>query len=409
MDINQFRRFRHHQGSDFLLILVLCIVGFSLLFTIISSRKSAGLDVYNEKDGTIKSEQMTEESTEKKIDASIYTDEKNGFSMPIPVGWEKVEKDGNVLFTHPESGSSMEIMVKDYNPELNNMDEATVSKNIANQGFQFVSFNMPSTSSYEAVYRAQDTNVYDYMEEHFWSKKKQVELLCVFKDSDLKSILPYYQRILKGFTWINEEDKISEDYKIYYFPDSYMQLGLPTSWVVANTDSVFSATDESGGSTLTTSCLQVGRDFDLSAGKDVMSAMSQGTQNFVSTSYTHTETSATAEGTYLSGTNQLTRRGYFFYEKEEGLLYCMVFDYQKGMLEDEVMDKSASYFQFFGEKLKEATAEQSPETSEQSSETSENSSETSEQTSEEESSESSEIEANSETTQAEQTAPQTTN
>ena len=48
------------------------------------------------------------------IPLETYTDNKTGFTIGIPEGWQKVIKDGYATFIHSPSATSIQIQIMDY-------------------------------------------------------------------------------------------------------------------------------------------------------------------------------------------------------------------------------------------------------------------------------------------------------
>ena len=336
------------------MLIIIIILAFSALFMVVSNLRNKHLDAYTESD-RVDQYEYTEEK--KEMDTYTYTNEEYGFSLQIPSDWEKIEENGVISFIHSPSSSSIKLVCADYDPNLNNMDETTMSNQVSSNGYQFVSFRYLTTSNYELVYQDTTTNVYDYMEEVFWNKEKQVNVLCTFSDKNYEKILPYYQTILSSFAWTNPDLAIDENMKITYIPSVGAQFALPKTWETAINNNAVSAYDAESATNFT--FIIEPMNHEQLTGVDISNYLNENFTNFVMNSYDGNEENGHALCTYQANNIQWVRNAYVF--TKNNIAYFLIYDYQQGMLDEKIPETCKEYFKLFDLPQEDAPSTESTE------------------------------------------------
>ena len=341
--------------NDPIKCIIIGIVIFSVMFMLISTHKSRGLDVYTDSDRVEEHESTEEKKKESNIDSFTYTDEENHFSIDIPQGWNKINNDGVTSFVHPESGSTLQLEIKDYDPNINMHSEGEMSSAVAESGNTFLGFNYITSSHYELIYQTVGNTIFDYLDEVFWNTEKEVHLKFICDDQNYEGIKEYYDSILNSFQWGKDANGvIDNNYVVYYNSHYGFQFAYPGTWTPGTTDSTFYATDEGTGNSITVYAVPYTESLDKITPIDIMTTINPGGENFAIRSYTNNNGHGHLQCDLNDGTNQHARDAYVF---ADGInAYFLVFDYTE--LDTKVMDKCAEYFKSFAQELKKQYEEE---------------------------------------------------
>lgn len=332
---------RHFRSSEIWIFIIAAILMLSLISVIVAEKKQDDtLDVYNT-DNTVA--ETSEIDHTENFETQVYIDDDLGFSLSIPSDWHEVTKSGYPTYVHKESGSSVQIRVLDYDPTVNIMDAETASTNATQNGYTYVSFTRLSDTSYESMYQDKKNSIYDYIEEVHWDREHIVDLYCVFNDENYQKVYPYYETIIKSFSW-KSDDAIPDGYYLEYFTDGY-EIGVPDNWTTAIDSGAFYADDGNGNSE--TFQVNTGYTSDLSnlTAVDASSLVSSGKSSFILQSFNTTADQAEVRYSYIE--NDTNRLGIAYLYADGVNMYALTFDYEDGMMDSSVAETCSGLFRSF--------------------------------------------------------------
>lgn len=315
----------------------------SMIFTMVSKKKQADLNVYTKSDQVTQKKDLSKEEP-LDIDMSIYTDEETGFSLEVPSDWQEVTKNGYPTFVHPASASSIQIQVLDYDPSINNETAESVSAKIAEDGMTFTDFMRKDPCSSELLYQDYQNTTYDYMVESYWDREHIVKLVCTFNDQNYEKIQPYYQKILESFAW-DKQNPIPDGYELYYNEYADFEVGIPETWDVANAENAVVASDVNTGASLTITMQENTAFLDTLTATDVAQMLNSEKNNFMMKSYKNDKEQALAVSTYTIDGTAYENRYYLFATGKK--IYALSFDYPSGSISEDLAGTCAGLFRDF--------------------------------------------------------------
>lgn len=337
------KRRLYKKNEQYILYVVIGVMIVAGIFTFFSQKSlDDTLDVYSQSDKV--ENKVTESDESPDIILTAYTDEKNGYSIGIPEGWQKVIKNGYTTFVHSPSASSLQIQILDYDPKINNISSDSISTDIAEKGNTFVSFNRSSTSSYEVTYQDFKNSTYDYIEEVYWDQSKIIKLVCTFNDANYQKIKPYYEKIIKSFSW-NREKEIPSDYYLFYNDNAKFEVGIPASWTVSQANDTIVAMNEDSNASESITVLKNSSYLDKITVTDMTNLLKSGKSGFIMKSYDNKKKKASIVYTYISGSQQITSQTYVY--ANGTYLYFVSFDYVEGTLQDNIPEDCSNLFREF--------------------------------------------------------------
>lgn len=229
----------------------LYVIGImSLAFFVIATSKKqlqayrSGIDssIY-----TIDSEQETEEN----VPMTAYKADNIDLLMQVPDGWPRITKDGFDTFVDQASGTSIQIQVLDYYPEVNNVSEEYLTDSLYGQGYTLSEYYRDSGNTYTVIYnKSNESGVIDYLEYVVWDRKHVVKIKAVFNDKYFTHMKTAVKNTLNSIQW-NYEDPISDGFYLVYKVDGDFEFAVPLNWSYGETDGAAFAQDPDTGATLT--------------------------------------------------------------------------------------------------------------------------------------------------------------
>ena len=347
-------RNRHHKDIWFFILGVVVILSF--LFTVISQKSQNKLDVYTESDKVEK--QPIAEEEELEIASYIHTDKEHHYSIEIPEDWEQVTQDGYDTFIHSASGSSIQVQIKEYDPSVNILNAETVSTQVAEEGYTFVSFEKTDNASYELRYQDLKKSTYDYIERTYWDLDQVITLKCIFNDQNYEKILPYFEKSLASFAW-DPQNSIPEGYAIYYSEGIHCEFGFPAEWELGESNGAVCAVDPNSGATETATAQSYTSYLDNVTATDITNLLSSGYNNFMLKSFDTSHEMASAVFTHVIDNVQYTNQTYLFADGQN--LVMLSFDYEQGLIDETVPETCAGLFRSFAPDLTEETTDSAHE------------------------------------------------
>lgn len=299
-NIRQKMKYQSKRGY----IIMFIVIGF-VIFSLITifKKENNNLDVYNKSQRMDVDNKNGKKEKKDDIECTSYSDDKLNFVVEIPVGWEKVTKDGFDTFVHAPSSSSIQIQTLPYDPAINNIDDVSIQNQIAADGYAFSSFKRINSSSYQVMYQKQGESLYDYVETVYWSRDDIIKLKMIVVDDNYKDIEPYFSHVIDSFFW-NAENPLPEKYCLTYFDYGNFEVGYPADWVTAVNDNVFTAVNESGEMTMTVSLMENPADVGQATRADLINVMAGERASFILNSFKQGTHDATAKATYVADNTQ---------------------------------------------------------------------------------------------------------
>ena len=349
------------RGKKPNIVIVVLIVAamLTLLFAVIESRKKKELPVYTTEQG-VNVETDTEAPIQ--IDASVYLDEENHFQVQIPDGWTKAKTKQSIQFVHSASATSVTITSYPYISYINNMDETTMSTNVTNGGYQFVSWQKTSPSSYETIYQKLEKGTFDYIVETFWNRDRVVELTFVLDDNNYKKMSPYLDKIYNSFAWTEDANVIPEGYSLINIELGDFEFGIPTEWYVGVEGSVIVGNNADNTARMTVTVQEHNGDFTDVTSYDLSNMIRPGRENgFIINDFNTNTDKITVKAQYFdaNGVN-MESKSYLFTNKR--YMYWIQFDYYSNAIDNSIPETCAELFrEFMGEPEPEQTTEQKTE------------------------------------------------
>ncbi len=331
------------RGSNPLVLIFGIAIILACIYTIYSQyTNTKTLEVYSESNRV--EEEEIAETVDTDIETEIYTDSENNLSIAIPVGWQQVTKDGYPTFVHSESASSLQIQVMDYDPEINNITEDSISLTVADNGYTFISYSRLDNSSYELLYQDYQNSIYDYIEYVTWDRNKIVKLYCVFNDENYTKIIPYYENSINSFAW-SKESEIPEGYYIFYDAYDEFEVGMPSDWNVGTADYAIVSMDPNSNASLTiTMSGYTGTVSDMGS-VDVSSVTSSGKNNYIMQSFDAYGENGVVRATYVVDNVQMQNVTYI--DTDGVNIYFLDFTYEYGSIDEALPEICAGMFRSF--------------------------------------------------------------
>jgi len=332
------------QKKDKVLFFVAVIALLSLVVTIVSQKSShKTLPVYNE-ENTRESVVATPQPTKPVFEAQIYTNESPTFSLSVPKDWEKVTKSGYTTFVHKQTGASVQIRIKDYDPLVNSDDADGLSRAITDSGKTFMNYTKLSTSSYEVLYQDKGASTFDYIDEVYWDRKNMITLEFIVDDKYYMDLKDTISTIISSFVW-QREMPIPEDFYLAYFPDGF-ELALPDAWTASLQGESLYAYDPQTGASLTYSIGGPTKDLSsISANELIANMQGPNMAGFFLEYYKSDATSSVATANYTIDGQKYHMQYYIF---SDGVAsYHLFFDYADGVDIGNVPQTCAALFRSF--------------------------------------------------------------
>lgn len=278
-----------------LIIIVIVILCFALSVFLKAKRE---LPVY-----------VGENETETPMEYYIDTEQvKSGnITMEIPSGWTYVNNNGTDRYIDAATQSYIDIITQDYYPQINTfLSENIVASRISSIGGIKTGFNGLSSScvayTYQKTVGNTAYNIYSYIS---WDFKTVNEVdICIpamYYEEYIN--LPEY---LSGKINCLKTQPISEDYYVYFEPNTNTQFGVPLSWNFENNGQIILSSDNAsiviGTSSLTSFSGMTSLQYNQITGSSV--------SGFVLSSFVPQETCLTAEAFYNNNGTKMYMKQY---------------------------------------------------------------------------------------------------
>lgn len=330
---------RRKISKNPVIVLMVLIAVFSFITTFIIQRENNdSLEVYTTPDH-VDVVQETEEKAD--YESQIFVDNENRFSISVPKDWQKVTKSGYPTFIHRDSGSSIQVQVRDYDPAINAVTPEGIAAELTNEGHSFVNFTRVNASQYEVLYQDYGNVVYDYIEEVYWDRNKIIVLLCTFDDANYEKLSLYYKTMLDTFVW-DRSAPIPDGYYIAYIQDGGFEVGVPDTWVTGATDASFYAMDDATGAYMTVTPLRNIGYLDDFTSMDMTSLVQNGKPSFIMENFSTSHDAAYETSIFIQ--DNIQYRDYAVLYSKGTYSYLLEVIFENGSIDESIPQTCASLF-----------------------------------------------------------------
>lgn len=295
---------KNKTQKEKLIILVLTITLIaSVLFIFISKKQQNSLQVYMNENSVNVWGNTDSNNLNISMKSYVYDDLKIGFY--VPKEWIESKMESGTKFLHKESGSEFELIIKEYEPTINNVSSSTVSTALVEDGYAFLNFTRLSANSYQVLYQEKTNTINDYIDTVFWDRTHIVTLRCSFNDINYQGIIPYFDKIISSFKWAYE-NPIPDGCAIYYNENLKFEIAVPASWVANITQNAIQFVNSSTNATAVISISNHTKYFDDFTATDMTNLIKNGQTGLMLKDFTKSHTSAYALYTYVLNNKQVT-------------------------------------------------------------------------------------------------------
>ena len=268
---------------------------FIVIVGIVSNKNSPPLPAFVEEEEEIAVEEQ------KNVDLNFYVDEKTGYTIGIPAGWQYVLKNGFVTFVHGASSSSIQIQVIPYTPYLTSVSQDLLLEASSEEGVNITNFAWLTNHSYILTYE-KDVNgvIYDYNVHVSFDLSNVIKTIYISRRDYNKEIFPLIDASAASISWESDK-KIDERFMLSYNEYGNFEYGLPLNWNTDIQGSTFYAESPDLGMNISVSVTQSDVTYENISQVDYLSFVTQGRQNFNLQSFVSENGIINAFGTYKSG------------------------------------------------------------------------------------------------------------
>ena len=233
------------------------------------------------------------------LELEPYYEESVNLTISVPVGWQKITKDGFPTFVYND-GTSMQLQIMAYNPYMNMVTYDTVLNDVSSFGGIMGNYMQLNQSAYIVAYSIEGMN---YIELNIWDRQTFIRVQFVMGVNDFNKYFDTCMAIFDSFDW-NQADPIPANFFIFYSEFGNFEFGVPIEWSYAINDGVFAATSPSTGAIIYAAVVESDAVFDSITQLDYTQIMGANRSNFLMQSFTNDGNSIAAEATYFVGDTQ---------------------------------------------------------------------------------------------------------
>lgn len=308
-----------------MLIVIIILIG-AFLFSLVSCITSDSRIGYE-----AESQITTVTGEEKRQDMYEYRDDVIGYSIWIPDTWKQVSDEDTSYFMNVGSIATVKLDWEEYTPTINTVTEEQVRTQLDIKGLDFVSFEMLSDTVYELCYMERNSNIYNYVEDVFWSREYIVHVTCIYEDSEKQEVLDQIVNILDSFTW-HTQDIIPNGYRMIYSDTGSFEVGVPSNWTVDQTSNYINAVDLDTGCGLAAFVMEYDGDIRSVDMEEWQENLHQIQEEYVLENFSAGDKEVTATISYLI--NGRKKKMDIRAIANGTFLYQLVLEYPDGMMDD---------------------------------------------------------------------------
>ena len=246
------------------------------------------------------------------IESFSYTDESTGLALEIPEDWQAVTENGNRMFVHKPTATTVQIQVMDYYPEINLISADSMDSDVTNAGGTLVNFYWADNSSFVTMYQMQNNDVtMDYVEYTLFDRATVARVVYAVNDEYYGQMEPYISYSIDSISWAKPYP-IPTTMELYYMSVGSYEFGRPIGWQEGFAEGSYYATDDYTGSSYAVSAVASDAVYTEITQADYISYAGSGRQDFTVQSFEKSETMVAATSTYTDNGTQMMMRQYLY-------------------------------------------------------------------------------------------------
>lgn len=219
------------------------------------------------------------------VNLNIYTLPETKFSIGIPEGWQKVNRNGRVSFIHKASASTIEIEEVNYNPEITMMTKESASTSAIAAGYNFLEFYWIDNSSFAIIYtKGTNESVTNYIETVHFDRKNIIRVTYIIKGEHYQKLQATVEQSIDSIEW-ERKDPIPKEFILQYNSFGNFEFGSPIGWTSGITDGAYYAQDTQTGATMVITAVESDFTYEKVSQLDYVKTASRGRSNFALRSY----------------------------------------------------------------------------------------------------------------------------
>ena len=246
----------------------------------------------------------TESTSECAVSVKTYIAPKTGLTLSIPEEWQQVNKNGNALFVHRASASSIEIQEDDYYPDITAATAELLASRITAKGYDFKSFNWMSNSSFALTYsktlNGRSTN---YIEITEFDRNNIVRIIYSADSEYYNKIKTAIEQSIDSIQW-EPKNPIPEEFMLQYSEYGNFEFGIPIGWTTGTNNGAYYAQDNKTGAIMVLTATQSSITYENVSQLDYVSIASQGRNSFALRSYSADKNIIRGTAVYTSNNQQ---------------------------------------------------------------------------------------------------------
>ncbi len=319
-DRDQFELSRYRWVIPFVIIVLTVTV---ILVKCSSNNLKGFVDDKNEQSSSLADTSSVEEIIELKEETSLYSDDTYNFTLSIPVSWSKINGTGsNVSFVNRQTGAQLQVIVMNYDPQINSMDENLLTQQAVSNGMELREYSKPTNSSYSVSYCSSD---YGYIEYSFWDYSAIIKLnFCVgikyYNDEQMNKTLKY---IANSFNWAMADPIPAGIIPIYVTNGNY-EFGFPEGWDYGESGNTIYMTNKEGSASFSVTVNEAASSLDNISQIDYINYISQSKPDFLLTNFNNDGQKISIMGEYFLNGKKINLQQYIIINN--GFEYSLSFD-----------------------------------------------------------------------------------
>lgn len=319
-DKDQFELSRYRWIIPFVVI----VFTVSMIFVKCSSNNLKGyVDDGADNSSSSTNSSITEEVIELKEDTTMYSDDNYNFRLSIPDSWSKVNGTGsNVSFVNRQTGSQLQVIVMEYDPQINTVDENLLTQQAVSNGMELREYSKPDNSSYYVSYCSSD---YGFIEYSFWDYSAIIKLnFCVdiryYNDETMNKTLKY---IVNSFDWTKPDPIPSGIIPIFVSGGNY-EFGFPKGWDYGESGDTVYMTNTNGSASFSVTVNEAASSLENISQIDYINYISQSKPDFMLTNFNNDGQKISITGEYFLNGKKINLQQFIIINN--GSEYTLSFD-----------------------------------------------------------------------------------
>lgn len=187
-----------------------------------------------------------------KVELITHTDTDNEYSIGIPASWRQtlIHHDGNDMYVHAESATSVEITKGSYDPTLLQMTHDVKMSELVAAGCELIDFQWEASNVFHTVYKVvngEQTTV--YLEKVLFNRKSAIKITFTVNADFYDRVITDISAIELSLQWNEKADEKIPDGTYLVSADALRcDFVFPNDWQAGVSDNIYRAQDQSGAS-----------------------------------------------------------------------------------------------------------------------------------------------------------------